>query len=312
MPCAVTHLRLAGVIWDNWADRRLPVPFPLHNDTHQAFLHGALAPDLGFVPGVERFVSQLAHYFRPADLTRSVMSEAGTDLEAAFAWGWVTHVLGDVTLHPKVGMAVGEELFQDRTRRINAIDDVETHVSIEVGMDAQLLSRHPEVPAPPSRPFFDGTSAGLLANALRRVYGLRLSPDRLAGWHRVAVARTRRWPAALRALARSYPLISGPSGRRVSITSPVVGLGRRLSRPGSAAAGFFRPRRPAEWLMEAVDREASAFPSRLAPFLQEGLERLENRNLESGELESEDASHPETVDARRRLADLAGSAHREP
>ena len=311
MPCATIHLRLAGSAWTAWEDGRLAPPFSLDAGTRDAFLHGSLAPDLGFVPGVERLVSDLAHYHRPADLARAVMAEAGTEREHAFAWGWVAHVLGDVALHPEVGRAVGEELYRDRTRRVNAVEDVETHVSIEVGLDAQVLSAHGDTPAPPARPFFDGRSAGLLVNALRKVYGLTLSPERLASWHRTAVIRTRRWPAALRALSRAYPLVPGSRVSRVDPWRPTLRVLRLFARRGTAASGFFRPRPAPGWLLESVQAEARTFPARLAPFLERGLLTLENRNLESGDLETENGeSHPETSRIRRTLERLVPASVR--
>lgn len=300
MPCATIHLRLAGTTWNAWERGNLPRPFGLSEATRFAFLHGSLAPDLGFVPGVERIVSELVHYLRPADMSRALLDGAGNEEEGAFAWGWVTHVLGDVLLHPKVGCAVGEELYSDRSRRVNAIEDVETHVSIEVGLDAQVLSQNRDIPAPPTRPFFDGTSAGFLANALNRVYGLEFSPNSLSSWHKTAVARTRRWPAALRALARAYPLVPGQRTAHVSVRGAAVKLIRSFIQPGSAASGFFRPRPAPGWLVQAVDEETHRFPERLAPLLRDGLHGLENRNLESGEPESDD--HPETRRARESVS----------
>lgn len=300
MPCAAIHLKLAGTTWDAWESGRLSQPFGLTEHTRFAFLHGSLAPDLGFVPGVERIVSELVHYLRPADMSRALLAGAGTDEEAAFAWGWVTHVLGDVLLHPRVGCAVGEELYRDRSRRVNAIDDVETHVSIEVGLDAWVLSRERDtIPAPPPRPFFNRTSAGFLGAALKQVYGLDFASDALARWHQIAVRRTRRWPSALRALARTYPLVPGQRPARVDLGAGIVRVMRTFTRPGSAASGFFRPRPAPEWLVQAVDEETGGFVDRLRPLVDQGLETLENRNLESGEPESDD--HPETRRVRQRV-----------
>lgn len=303
MPCATIHLRLAGTAWKAFERGDLASPFQLSERTRFAFLHGALAPDLGFVPGVERIVSELVHYLRPADVARALLDTAGTDEEGAFAWGWVTHVVGDVVLHPRVGCAVGEELYRDRNRRVNAIEDVETHVSIEVGLDAQVLSQNSGIPAPPATPFFNGTSAGLLANALRRVYGLDFKPSALASWHRTAVKRTRRWPEALRALARTYPLVPGHPPTRLNLSGAAVRIMRSFTRPGSAASGFFKPRAAPDWLVRDVDAENGGFVDRLRPLLDGGLASMENRNLESGEPESDD--HPETRKARQRL----GEAH---
>jgi hypothetical protein len=116
MPCATIHLHLADRILSHWEERPRLAPFPVGEPAlRDAFLHGTLAPDMGFVPGVDRFLSDLAHYIAPAELTRSLLRGARTPREEAFAWGWAGHVVGDVVLHPMVGRAVGERLLGDRS-----------------------------------------------------------------------------------------------------------------------------------------------------------------------------------------------------
>ena len=115
MPCATVHLVVADRIWTRWSSEG-GAPFALGQRTRDAFIHGSLAPDLGFIPGVDRIISELAHYYRPADLSRSLLARAASPEERAFAWGWVAHVVGDMEIHPLVGRAVGERVHGDRAQ----------------------------------------------------------------------------------------------------------------------------------------------------------------------------------------------------
>ncbi len=300
MPCATVHLLVADLVWEHWSNGATP-PFPLTEAHRNAFLHGSLAPDLGFIPGVDRIVSELAHYHRPADLTRALMSAATDERERAFAWGWVAHVVGDVEIHPLVGRAVGERIHGTRDRRMNAAEDVETHVSVEVGLDIVVRSRHPATSPPPARPFFDERSIGWVGDALASTYGVRWSEGVLAAWHRTAVVRTRRWPLALALLARGGG--EWRARRRPFSGSVLRGLAALPSR-GTPVRGFLRPRRPPEWVVAEFDQAVERVLAQVQELTTAGLTDLPNRNLESGARQDGGDPHPESVAVRGRLDGL--------
>ncbi len=209
----------------------IPVERPAVRD---AFLHGALAPDMGFVPGNRRLVSEAAHYLLPGDLTRALLAAAGSDEEEAFAWGWASHLLADVEIHPVVGRAVGERLYGDRGRRMDALADVATHVSLEVGLDIAVLRREgAELPAPPARPFFPHHGRiRFLTRALEETYGVRWDGHLLAKHHVQAVRLTRWWPRALRLLP-----LSPPGGTEEGPGGVVAGPGELADGPGVVVTG---------------------------------------------------------------------------
>lgn len=307
MPCATVHLLVARETLDHWSGGN-GSPFPLNARTRAAFIHGSMGPDVGFIPGVDRFVSELAHYHRPADLSRAVLKEANTEEQQAYAWGWIAHVLGDVALHPMVGRAVGEAIHGDRSRRMDAAEHLPAHVGMEVGLDIVLLRKHSDIPPPPRSPFFDRSSIGMLGRALEATYGLSWEDSGLLRDHRTAVARTSRWPTALATLGalaprwRRWPL--APVG------AALLGPARALTGPESALRGFLTPLSPPGWLVSCIEAGAADVAERVAGHARAGLDAMENRNLETGEVQRSDETHRGALQARTRLeAELQSVGH---
>lgn len=326
-------MTVAGRVLARW--RRDPASAPSWLDRPgavTAFLQGAMAPDMGFVPGVDRLVSEVAHYVRPGDLTRNLLAAARSHEEEAFAWGWANHVLVDVEIHPMVGRAVGERLFGSRERRVDALYDVATHVSLEVGLDMALLRTEPDVPRPPRHPVVgESVSAASLSEAFVRTYDLEWDPGDLARAHRRAVALTRWWGSALRVLplASPGPVLNGSSdpgppdwrdGLEPGPTSEPVcrpqdrGAVRkltfaalsRIARSGTAARGFFRPEAPRPWFLNEVRAGLQRCAETFDQWVEDGLDSLQNLNLETGEVTGVGSGHPATDLVHRRL-ELHGS-----
>jgi len=295
MPCATIHLLLAERVLKDWeaspASAPVPVRFP---EVRHAFLHGALAPDIGFIPGTDRFLSELAHYHSPADLSRALLRRARGMVDEAFAWGWATHVLGDVEIHPVVGRSVGELLHGDRERRVDAAEDVSAHVSLEVGLDILFLELAPETPLPPATLHASGSGIELLRSAIHDVYGLRWHAGQLKRDHRQAVRLTRWWPRAIRALGLAPPILAGGVP------------------PGSAVRGFLRPIRPPAWVVREVSEVTEGFAERFRAVVESGMQSVENRNLETGGLAGAGLGHAASDAVERRLEAIRESAAERP
>jgi len=292
MPCATIHLLVADGLLEEWVERPREAPIDATEpELRAAFLHGSLAPDMGFIPGVDRLVSELSHYVTPIRLTRALLEGAETPLDKAFAWGWIAHVIGDVEIHPIVGRAVGERLYGDRGHRVDAAEDPETHVSVEVGLDVAFFKNHPRVSPPPRAPHFNQTRVGHFQGALARTYGVAWSAAHLVQGHDRAVRLTCRWPMALRALARARRGFS---------------LGARLARAGTATRGFFRPLPPPSWMVSEVSSAIEAFPGRVRAIVAEGLAGLPDRNLETGGPAGTGLGHPASDEAARKLDAIRG------
>jgi hypothetical protein len=309
MPCASVHLLLAGRVLDEWTRAPSTAPLPTGSgEFRRAFLSGALAPDAGFVPGTDRALSELAHYVRPGDLARAILGHAQTLEERAFALGWATHVLADVELHPLVGRAVGDRLFGDRERRVNTADDEATHVSLEVGLDLQVLDAEgPNLPEAPAVGWVQGAGeARLLLAALGSTYGLSWRPAPVVADQRRSAWMMRLWPRALRVVAHGGD--GAPGGGRGSegALSRLLSLARGRATPKTAARGFLAPERPPAWVMESFWKGAEGFPVRFQEAVESGLATLGNRNLETGVEQPRGSGHPATDRAWARLGPVRG------
>jgi hypothetical protein len=304
MPCATVHMQLSQRIFRRWREVPTSAPIPLSDPrVEEAFLHGAMAPDMGFIPGADRLVSEVAHYLRPGDLARALLRGAGSPVEEAFAWGWASHVLGDVELHPVVGRAVGEFLYGDPDRRVDAAENVEAHVSLEVGLDLCIYHTdrrdRGELPRPPAVPHFRGSRIRHLARALEETYGLPWDGTDLLRAHQRATRLTAWWPRALEALALRRG--SRPEEPGVRPVRWFLDGARAFTRTGSAARGFLGVRIPPGWVMEEVDRRMEGFEDRFQGLVDSGLEGMENRNLETGEAAGPGLGHPASDEVAARV-----------
>ena len=158
MPQPIFHLYLAerpavldaARIWDN--------------DVRNAFLHGAVAPDVGFFPGGERQLSHLVHHARTGDMCRALLAGAENAVERAFAYGWLTHVLADAFLHP----IINEWCEQKLGAGASADDLLRLHVQLELGMDVLHVTTVRREGVPSFQSTFDEASIAFLARAYRR------------------------------------------------------------------------------------------------------------------------------------------------
>jgi len=250
-----------------------------------AFFHGAVGPDLGYFPGGHRALSDLAHCVRSGTLTRTLVESARTVRERAFALGWLSHVLADVRIHPLVGRGVGELLFGDGDRFVDGSSDFLAHLRVEMGVDAWFATRHPEVRGIRVAPVFDAASISFLAGAYRRVYRVALPSSAFLGSH----TRTgRRVAQALASLGVVGALIEEgaiPTVRWALRAAWHVAGERHVS------LAYLNPVPPSDWLLDAVQDEVEEVLDRFEEEVSGGLERLEDRNLDTGRLLIDEADH---------------------
>ncbi|TVP78429.1 MAG: hypothetical protein EA352_02055 [Gemmatimonadales bacterium] len=299
-------MHLAGRVLTDW--RRHPVRSPVNvglPEVRHAFLHGALAPDSGFVPGTDRTVSELAHYIRPADLARALLAEARSETDEAFAWGWFHHVVVDVDLHPLVGRGVGELLHGDRNRRVDAMEDEAVHVALEVGLDVRVLQGYP-APRPPRGPHLSDVSVEQLRRALRHTYGVELPSEHLLAEHRRASGMVAWWPRLLQVVAAGRGLGMGP--RRHPLLARALSAARRPFAEGTAPRGFLEAFAPRAWILEEFEEASGGFAHRFGALVEGGVDGFENRNLETGVVTGRGSGHPATDRAWERLEGLAGAS----
>lgn len=281
MPGVTLHFILARASLDDWRAGASPAPFDLADPRLvEAFQHGAIGPDLGYFPGGERLLSELSHYVRTGELTRTLVESARTPVETAFAWGWLTHVLGDCALHPLIGRAVGHETRGSYEVFVDGATDPLTHLRVEVGLDAWYAARAPQEEAVRLGPLFDRHSVRFLERAYARTYGVEIPLDTFLRSH-VAVGRRAAQSLATLWLigslmgdpARSDPL---PGIRHVLRTA------YRRSRWRGIALAYLNPLLPTPWLLERVDAAIERYRACFAELCRVGLDGLEDANLDTG------------------------------
>lgn len=308
MPNVTLHLVLAGRVLDRWrtvAPGRAPFD-PADPSLRTAFYQGSWGPDLGYFPGGHPFLSDLAHYVRTGELTRTLVRSARTPTERAFAQGWLTHVLADQAIHPIIGSAVHERVHGDRDGFVPAVDAKPTHVRLEVGLDARYSHRHPELGRFRPEPVFDRGSIRWLAEAYRSVYGLEIDRDLFLSSHH----------AATRMGARALLTVGGlGAALHDGLPGPAVATGRWVLRQALRATLdalqrevwmliFLNPIPAGGWLLEETERVVEGFPDRFGRAVEGGLDGLPDYNLDSGEVEGDAPRHPWTIRTRRVLERL--------
>jgi hypothetical protein len=302
MPHLALHTLLAGRLLDSWCDGG-QAPFdPDDPSARNALLLGAIGPDMGSYPGGDRLASSLAHRVRAGRLARALHDTAGTDAQRAFAWGWVSHVLADVLLHPPINRAAARLIGRDRIEYGDAAQEV-AHVRVELGVDAHSLAREPALLATRLRPVFDRGTVAWLGSAFRAVYGPVFTDDALLRSHH-AVVRFHRVLFALAACAArpraGWPRAHAPPPlRRLALRTA-----RRLARrhaPRSLVRALLDPVPPGEALRRAVAAAEARLPRLADRLRRSGFALLPDYDLETGRVE--DPTRP-TATAAAALAAL--------
>jgi hypothetical protein len=301
MPGVTLHLQLADRTLERWR-RTGRAPFPLDDaGAVNAFRQGAFGPDLGYFPGGPAPLSDLAHAVRSADLCRSLVKLASNPIERAYAWGWISHVLADLAVHPILGCAVGELVHGTAGRFVAGDANPEAHGRVEAGLDALYASRAPGLRSSAPAPSFSERSIRYLAAAYHDVYGIELESARLLRAHRGAVRRAGQ--GLVLAALTSRTLSDRPALR----TGAGEGWLRKRLAGSSLATAYVFPVRPPQWLLAAVRAALRPIPRLLTESWILGLAWLENRNLDTGSLEEVSSDHGAALRARRFLATSAAA-----
>lgn len=288
MPSVTVHMRFAQRALDRWRARPRAAPFDPDCDASvNAFHVGAMAPDMGFMPGGYRPLSDLSHALRSGTLTRAVLASARTPVQTAFAWGWVTHVLADALVHPIIGCAVGELVTGSPANFIDGDQDTLSHVRVEVGLDALYAERYPELRELPLRAVFPAADVGFLRRAYRNTYDV--APDRTrmgASLFRVP----RRVAQGLRLAAMSGRAMPSHRDASGAPPGPLLRL-RSLVARSSVSAAFLFPAPPRLWLIDAVRDVEEVFPEHVAETVESGGDGLPDLNLDTGRPDLEEVGY---------------------
>jgi hypothetical protein len=279
MPQPALHVTMAWRVLEWWRRRPRRAPFPIHEGTANAFCHGAIAPDMGLFPGGDPWVSQLVHTRATGRLVRALLSRARSAVQCAFAWGWVSHMLADVEIHP---------LVNDEAARLPPGSPAAGcarlgHIMVEAGLDAWCLRHWRRARSARLHHALDEKSARFLADALDDVYDLDLGPRRVARMHR----NVTRWYSAYLLLANHIANVHAQTARG-EVADPRGHLGalgdviRRLARPHGAAIGFVHALAPARTLVQSTVSAIRRHDRSLVDHVPTQLDELDDWDLETG------------------------------
>jgi hypothetical protein len=279
MPQPALHVTMAWRVLEWWRRRPRRSPFPIHEATENAFCHGAVAPDMGLFPGGDPLVSQLAHTCATGRLARALLSRARSAIQRAFAWGWVSHMLADVEIHPLVNEQVARLPADSPAAGSPRLG----HIMVEAGLDAWCLRHWRRARSTRLHHALDEKSARFVADALDDVYDLDLDPRHIAGLHR----NVTRWYGAYLLLANRIANAHADAARG-EVADARGNLGafgdviRRLANPHAAAIGFVHAVAPARSLVRQTVGAIRRHDSAIVGHVPSALDELEDWDLETG------------------------------
>lgn len=234
-----------------------------------------------FAPGL-RWLSDMIHRSRSADLARALLAEASDAVQKAYAWGWLTHVLADAAVHPLINRAAGELIDCTGGRPLMPADHPAMHVRVELGLDAYVAARAAELLGGSRATRSGPEDMTFLVTALQRTYGAVVRPEDVVRGHR---AMQRLVPLLL-ALGRVTAVATWMARRWRPIRELAAGGSRDRFAPVesyiSLAGAFVSPVPPRPWLIAAVRRRTRHFGEEFLLHVDTGLRELGNHDLDSG------------------------------
>ncbi|MDB5307271.1 MAG: hypothetical protein JWO38_1473 [Gemmataceae bacterium] len=272
-----------------------------------AFLVGAVAPDMGYYPGADRFCSDLSHYVRPGRLAEALLRGADCDVSRAFALGWATHVLADTLVHPLINRAAGELGRGRPAPPLTFADDPVAHIRVEQGLDAVIAARFG---TPSLWPALGRVPLGFVVHRVESAYldTYGIAPSRRALW---ATGRALyRGVGLLLSYGRIVGSLFGEPGTPPETAVPIrIGASalRTVVAPfrRSPAYAFAHPAQPPAWLVDQLAEVIRAFPDRFAALAARGLADLPDANLDTGEVDGA-GPYPPAVATVRELGNRGG------
>jgi hypothetical protein len=275
MPQPALHLLLARRTLERWRASST-APFDVASDSSaNTFLHGSLAPDMGNFPGGSTAFAHLVHTHRSGDVQRALLDIADTPEERAFAYGWLTHILADVLVHP----LINDEAARCTDARVAAIVE---HVRVEVGIDVWFCWQHPLLEGLRLRPAFDRTGYTFLARALNPLLGTTITTAQFTQMERglimfshgalhfaTSVARPLSWRDPV---VTPVPFASTLLWHTASLLSP----------RNTVVNAYLNPHVPAPRLIRRVEAALDGFDAMLDSCIAERARDLPNYDLEDG------------------------------
>jgi len=185
VPYAVqTHEELIDLAWKQSIRPILLKHYPALTEAQlqeaHAYAYGGCAiQDFGYYPFGNAFFSDLTHYVRAGDFVLSLLHNAHTADELAFAIGALSHYIGDTIGHSSVvNRAVPIEFPKLEVKYgpvVNYAQDPHAHVQTEFAFDINQLSKQRFAPSGYLKFVGLDVSNDLIRRAFFETYGLKLS-----------------------------------------------------------------------------------------------------------------------------------------
>jgi hypothetical protein len=275
MPQPAIHVLLATSLLQHWRDSPSLSPFACDDATSSAFIHGSLGPDLGLFPGGAPELSRLAHFGRTGALLRSIAGHSTTDTERAYAWGWLTHILADIAIHPLVNRAAVEKY---------GVRTLAGHVRVEVGLDTHFTWQHSVLTAFRVSPVFGNAGFAFVRRAYNEVHQLALTDAQMAAMQRGMVRFTNLSLLFATSLARElcWRDARAASGRSSAATA-LWQVASRVAPRDTLVEAYLNPLLPVPWLLDDVGGIIDGFNDVVDGYVASGIEGMPDYNLETGE-----------------------------
>ncbi|MBR9988852.1 MAG: zinc dependent phospholipase C family protein [Gemmatimonadetes bacterium] len=280
MPQPALHLLLARKTLARWRTSSC-APFDAHSESAaNAFLHGSLAPDMGNFPGGSTALAHLVHTRRTGNVQRALLQLATTPEERAFAWGWLSHILADVLIHP----LVNDEAARCTDARVA---DLVEHVRVEVGIDVWFCWQQPLLHGLRLNPAFDRNGYAFLARALDSVLDANVTPAQLVQMERGLVMFSHGALHFATTVARQLSW-RDPAAEPVPIGSALLWHAASLLSPRNTVVNaYLNPHVPAPRLIRRVEEALTRFDPMLDACIADRARSLPNYDMEDGTINSE-------------------------
>jgi hypothetical protein len=145
----LTHEELIDLAWNDSIRPLLLARFPGATEAQLRIAHafaygGSAIQDMGYYPFGKKFFSNLTHYARTGDFVVSLLREARTINEYAFAIGALSHYLGDSIGHAQAINPATAAEFPKLERKFGSVvtygESPHAHIRTEFAFDIDELS----------------------------------------------------------------------------------------------------------------------------------------------------------------------------
>ena len=159
---------------------RYPAMTPAQLDEAHAYAYGGCAiQDIGYYPFGNVFFSELTHYVRAGDFVRSLLRNAKTPDELAFAVGALSHYVGDSIGHSTATNPSVSNQFPNLADKfgpsVSYEESPHAHVRVEFAFDINEIAKHRFAPSRYLSHVGLAVATPQLAKAFYETYGLKLS-----------------------------------------------------------------------------------------------------------------------------------------